>query len=233
MTSKQKRALFKKEFGELLLPQGFSYYDGKFICIHGNEVLLGVDMDLTRSGSVYIQYEVIPFCAGIAFPMRGFSNRIPMHDLTMQEGKLQEINLSGGLKAYYDQMFERDFNVQLHNFTDLIYEKFIKVQSVSESLDFHEWEHLFYGFIPPSNIPELECFQIGKYEKALWYARNLLKHCQDAYQTNLRNFEYQKRTFQGKKQEQYSMEIYQDVVLKRCLDRIHQMEDDEIGRAHV
>ena len=78
MTSRHKRALFQEKFGELLLPQGFACWEQKFVRIHSPDVLLGVDMDLSPSGSVYIQYEVLPFCAGIAFPLRGFSRRIPM-----------------------------------------------------------------------------------------------------------------------------------------------------------
>lgn len=68
MRSRQKRALFQREFGAGLLPRGFVYRENMFLRLHPGEVLLAVGLYLSPSGSGYIEYGVLPFCNGISRP---------------------------------------------------------------------------------------------------------------------------------------------------------------------
>jgi len=64
-SAQQKRAAFRREFGERLLPHGFLYRDKRFIRVHPGQLMLVVELYLAPSGNSYLQFGAKPMCAGI------------------------------------------------------------------------------------------------------------------------------------------------------------------------
>ena len=80
MRSRQKRALFQREFGAALLPRGFVYRENMFLRLHPGEVLLAVGLDLAPSGGGYVEYGALPFCNGISRPPFSGLARVAVRD---------------------------------------------------------------------------------------------------------------------------------------------------------
>ena len=72
MNAREKRALFRKDFGEHLLPQGFTFRENVFLRAHA-DVLLAVRLDLAPSGNGYVEYDALAACDGIRWPLRGLA----------------------------------------------------------------------------------------------------------------------------------------------------------------
>lgn len=72
MNAREKRALFRKDFGEHLLPQGFTFRENAFLRAHA-DVLLAVRLDLAPSGDGYVEYDALAACDGIRWPLRGLA----------------------------------------------------------------------------------------------------------------------------------------------------------------
>ena len=72
MNAREKRTLFRKDFGEHLLPQGFTFRENVFLRAHA-DVLLAVRLDLAPSGNGYVEYDALAACDGIRWPLRGLA----------------------------------------------------------------------------------------------------------------------------------------------------------------
>ena len=68
MNAREKRALFRKDFGEHLLPQGFTFRENAFLRAHA-DALLVVRLDLAPSGNGYVEYGALAACDGIRWPL--------------------------------------------------------------------------------------------------------------------------------------------------------------------
>ncbi len=208
MRSRQKRALFQREFGAALLPRGFVYRENMFLRLHPGEVLLAVGLDLAPSGGGYVEYGALPFCNGISRPPFSGLARVAVRDgrrwedifhareqwqvMEEQSAQLERqwrenpcARSMEAVRAIEELSYLKRFYEQYFSFFKDVFERFARVTSTREALAFHEWAIGFYNANPMPSI--LECVAVGEYEKALAYARFALERTQKTWQGNLQS----------------------------------------------
>lgn len=181
LNSRQRRAIFKKSFGEILLKEGFIYKDRYFVRVHPGECVLFVGLDILRL-NCYVVFDAIPFCCEerIRNPYIGY--RV---DSFYRES-------SYSFEEYYLKAFEDGrFELQLELFNSLIRERFLQIQTVAQLLAF-ENEVLFPVLQDAGRwySKMLECMQLQEYEEARNYIQELRNHetsCLKAEEGNLRS----------------------------------------------
>lgn len=173
MKAKEKRELFRKNYGEMLLPHGFVYCKKEEIFLRAHaDVALVVRMELFPSGRrSFIRYDAMSYCNGI----RWLHPKLILCSLWAEP--------PSGLQSYSEeiaQTFLLDHETQKQIFFAEILDRLIRVTNAREALDFHEWEIAFYntGRVPPM----LECVAVGAYDRALECARFDLHAALDVYE---------------------------------------------------
>lgn len=255
MRSRQKRALFQREFGAALLPRGFVYRENMFLRLHPGEVLLAVGLDLAPSSGGYVEYGVLPFCNGISRPPFSGLARVAVRDgrrwedifhareqwqvMEEQSAQLERqwrenpcARSMEAVRAIEELSYLKRFYEQYFSFFKDVFERFARVTSTREALAFHEWAIGFYNANPMPSI--LECVAVGEYEKALAYARFALERTQKTWQGNLKSrLDPPER---GKRNANRAQELreYQNLALKKNQEAIRRAKQDvddlEYGR---
>lgn len=178
MRAKEKYELFRRDYGEKLLPQGFTYCrkENLFLRAHA-DVALAVCIGINPSGSICsLHYDAMPYCNGIRRPIapaRSFC--IPW------------IEPPSGLQSYSEELAQTFLLYYAANkkaFFAEVFDRLTRVTNSREALDFHEWQIAFYntGRVPPM----LECVAVGAYGRALECARFGLHNALDIYQREKR-----------------------------------------------
>ena len=183
MNAREKRALFRKDFGEHLLPQGFTFRENAFLRAHA-DALLVVRLDLAPSGNGYVEYGSLAACDGIRWPLSDLARVAVLkgrrwQDILSSSPELQALEERRARLAeeYLRARREVDYlcahHAQLYSFLADVLPRLARVADTRGALDFHEWETAFYGAAPASLT--LECVAVGSYDRALFHARRILE----------------------------------------------------------
>jgi len=121
-TAGQKRAIFKAQFGELLLRHDFQFCRGCFLRLHEGEVLLSVRLELSRTGEGNVRIGGMPLCAGVFDEKMGFGE------------SLAALLPSGENDGSFEMRLER----QAELFTRRIAEDFLSIDGIAALLDYQE-----------------------------------------------------------------------------------------------
>ena len=214
MNAREKRALFRKDFGEHLLPQGFIFRENAFLRAHA-DALLVVRLDLAPSGNGYVEYDALAACDGIRWPLHGLARVVVRWQDTLSsspelqaleerrarlaaeyprarrepgDGKTEEGHGQAEvLRAWREVDYLCAHHAQLHCFLADVLPRLARVADTRGARDFHEWETAFCGAAPA--MLTLECVAVGSYDRALFHARRILERCARAERSVLEDME--------------------------------------------
>ena len=214
MNAREKRALFRKDFGEHLLPQGFTFRENAFLRAHA-DALLVVRLDLAPSGNGYVEYDALAACDGIRWPLHGLARVVVRwQDILSSSPELQALEeRRARLAAEYPRARQEpgdgktgeghgqaevlrtwrevDYlcahHAQLHCFLADVLPRLARVADTRGARDFHEWETAFCGAAPA--MLTLECVAVGSYDRALFHARRILERWARAERSVLEDME--------------------------------------------
>lgn len=180
LSSRQKRDVFKKRFGEILFKAGFVYKDNCFVRVHPGECILLVGLDIERQ-NCYVVFDAIPLCC---------EERVCNPSIMYRIDSFHK-NSSYSFEEYYLKAFENGrFELQLELFNLFVKDRFIQIQTVAQLLAF-ENEILFPVLQDAGRwySKMLECMQLQEYEDARGYIQKLRNHeisCLKSEEENLR-----------------------------------------------
>ena len=183
MNAREKRALFRKDFGQHLLPQGFTFRENAFLRAHA-DALLAVRLDLAPSGNGYVEYGALAACDGIRWPLHGLARvAVPKgrrwQDIRSSSPELRALEerrarlAAEDLRAWRELDYLCAHHAQLHSFLADVLPRLVRVADARGALDFHEWETVFYSAAPAPLT--FECVTVGSYDRALFHARCMLE----------------------------------------------------------
>ena len=183
MNAREKRALFRKDFGQHLLPQGFTFRENAFLRAHA-DALLAVRLDLAPSGNGYVEYGALAACDGIRWPLHGLARvAVPKgrrwQDIRSSFPELRALEerrarlAAEDLRAWRELDYLCAHHAQLHSFLADVLPRLVRVADARGALDFHEWETAFYSAAPAPLT--FECVAVGSYDRALFHARCMLE----------------------------------------------------------
>ena len=193
MNAREKRALFRKDFGEHLLPQGFIFRENAFLRAHA-DALLVVRLDLAPSGNGYVECDALAACDGIRWPLHGLARVVVRWQDTLSSSpELQALEerrarlAAEDLRAWRELDYLCAHHAQLHCFLADVLPRLARVADTRGARDFHEWETAFCGAAPA--MLTLECVAVGSYDRALFHARRILERCARAERSVLEDME--------------------------------------------
>lgn len=167
LTSRQKRAVFKKRMGELLFPCGFLFKKGVFVRVHPGQALLVVGMQLYRGEKIC--FDAYPFCEDntnndfIIPPARRAED--------YRHLKGEEFMRTMFFSAFEDKSFEMRYQL----FLEYAYPMFKDITDAASLLAFEEeYSRLLPWHAQPMRCMLL-CVQLGAYEKAIQYTEDVLE----------------------------------------------------------
>lgn len=226
LNSKQKRAIFKKYFGEILFKAGFIYSDNCFVRVHPGECILLVGLDIELQ-NCYVVFDAIPLCCE-----ERVCNPTIMHRVDSFHKKS-----SYSFEEYYLKAFDNGrFELQLELFNLFVKERFIQIQTVAQLLAF-ENEILFLVIRDAGRwyIKMLECVQLQEYEAARGYIQKLRDHEISCLKSEKENLRFDLQWIESKREKELSESRFEEYAqkCKKTLDLCNKWENMIICKEYV
>ena len=206
MNAREKRTLFRKDFGEHLLPQGFTFRENVFLRAHA-DVLLAVRLDLAPSGNGYVEYDALAACDGIRWPLRGLARVAVLkgrcwQDILSSSPELQALEERRARLAAEYPRARRELGDEKTGEGHGQAEVLRAWREVDYLCAHHAQLHCFLADVLPrlARVVDtrgaldfhewetafcgaapatltLECVAVGSYDRALFHARRILERC--------------------------------------------------------
>ena len=218
MNAREKRALFRKDFGEHLLPQGFTFRENVFFRAHA-DALLAVRLDLAPSGNGHVEYGALAACDGIRWPLHGLSRvAVPKgrrwQDILSSSPELQALEeRRARLAAEYPRARQEpgdgktgeghgqaevlrtwrevDYLCAHHaQLHSFLADVLPRLVRVADARGALDFHEWETAFYSAAPAPlTFECVAVGSYDRALFHARRILERCARAERSVLEDME--------------------------------------------
>lgn len=213
LNSRQKRNIFKKRFGDILLKEGFVYSNNCFIRIHPKECILKVGLYIARV-NCYVVFDAIPFCCEeLVYNLTSTSSTYRVDSFHKKSGY--------SFEEYYLKSFENGrFELQLELFNLFIKERFLEIKTVAQLLAFEN--EIIFPVLQDAGrwySKMLECMQLQEYEKANDYIQKMRNHVMSCLKAEGDDLEASLRWLKSKKAIESTKAFYEEYA-ERCKENI-------------